>query len=313
MNKNKIIPVLVISIIVLAIVVFYFAASKVSVNDNKDTYEGESYMAALEELDAQKIEAAIRNGGNIILPETPTSENPSGENPSGENPSGENPSEEPTNEDDIPGGVQGEGRIYYVPYYVDRQKADEMADAFADGSISIKEVFGESLFVGDSVITGFHDYYNFQYDVNVVASVGAAMHKHLSENLDKIISLNPEYLIIRYGLNEIDLRDGLLETFITNYRNNLTVLKEKLPYTKIIVLGLTPVTDAAIQKAERLGRVSVYNERIYELCRELKVGYYENTPLFTENFDRYAKDGIHFSKALYDLWMIDFIREMGIY
>ena len=298
MNKNKIIPVLVISVIVLAIVVFYFAASKVSVSDNKDTYEGESYMAALEELDAQKIEAAIRNEGNITLPETPPSENPS---------------EEPTNEDDIPGGVQGEGCIYYVPYYEDRQKADEMADAFADGSISIKEVFGESLFVGDSVITGFHDYYNFQYDVNVVASVGAAMHKHLSENLDKIIGLNPEYLIIRYGLNEIDLRDGLLETFITNYRNNLTVLKEKLPYTKIIVLGLTPVTDEAIQKAERLGRVSVYNERIYELCRELKVGYYENTPLFTENFDRYSKDGIHFSKALYDLWMIDFIREMGIY
>lgn len=59
--------------------------------------------------------------------------------------------------------------------------------------------------------------------------------------------------------------------------------------------------------------VSEYNTRIKAFCQEIGVAYYENSELFISNASLYSKDGIHFSKELYQKWVKDIIRKVGVY
>lgn len=59
--------------------------------------------------------------------------------------------------------------------------------------------------------------------------------------------------------------------------------------------------------------INEYNTRIKSFCQEIGVAYYENSELFISNASLYSKDGIHFSKELYQKWVKDIIRKVGVY
>lgn len=175
----------------------------------------------------------------------------------------------------------------------------------------LKELFANSLFVGDSIMTGFSDF-RLVNSGNVIAHVGSMLDHHLQDNMQTIINYNPKTLILHYGLNEIGEAQHYLDEFITRYTKDLQQLKKALPNTKIIVVGLMPVKQQAIDREARFGRVGAYNDRMKKMCDEIGVNFYMNSELFSSHFDMYNGDGVHFVKKLYLIWMDDFIKEMGL-
>lgn len=320
--KNKIILIfaLILSVpALMAVILLLTGAKTVKV----DTGNGESYMAALENVNVNDIEQEIRNQHTSSVDQTEEdTDNSKDELETTIEETTELPTEAPTSAPDIPvqavepvSLVSEAGFIYsaigsYNPYTFDEAKAAATAEALANGTVSYREVFATSVFVGDSVMDGFDVYMHFPY---TYTEVGASMSKHLPSVIDNIISNYPEYVFIRYGVNEMDVTEEAAANFANKFKSYIRKLKNNLPDTKIIVMGLTPVGPSAIARDNRFANVAMYNAKIKTFCMELGVGFYENSYLFLEHTDLYSKDGIHIQHKMYEIWLRDLVTRMGIY
>ena len=309
----------------------------VDCGNKSDTSDGLGYISELESQDAQYLEHSIAAGNAATTaPNRPTEEatEPSTEDvtdsttqaPTEENTEGttdgdvnEEPTtsepvtQEPTTPAPAPGGdvivVSGQS---VIPYTIDKAMvADTMAQIDA-GTLTYKSLYANSLFVGDSITSGF-DVYSIVNSSNVIAVVGANMNTHLTENLATIVQYNPEYLFVHYGLNEMNPSEAGANAFVAKYKENLTYLKQNLPYTKIIVLALSPVGNAAIEKQNRFTWIPTYNDKVRAMCQEIGVGFHQNDAFFNERMHLYGKDGIHYQPELYRQWIRLITEEMGIY
>ena len=336
--KNKIILLAILILSVPALTAIILLLTGVRTN-NVDTGNGESYMAALDRVNVNDIEQEIRNQHTLAVDETEetteskteeTTETPT-EIPT-ETPT-EIPTESPTEittevpteppvipsnpvQPVIPVSLISEaGYAYsaigsYNPYTFDEAKAQATAAALANGSLDYREVFATSVFVGDSVMDGFDVYMHMPH---TYTEVGASLAKHLPSVIDKVISNYPDYIFIRYGINEMDVTDEAATNFANIFKGYIKKLQANLPNTRIFVLGLTPVGPTALNKSQRFGNVAVYNAKIKTFCMELGVGFYENSYLFLEHTYLYSKDGIHINHELYKIWLRDMVTRLGIY
>lgn len=298
---------LIISVPIITLIVFLLAGVKA---DNANVADGESYMAALKDADINKIEHKINENR-----QTGTSTEPATTAPT--EPVTDSATTAPTNPPETKPASTGDFSYSnigcYIPYSVDADKANAAADSFDGSSVSYRTVFGNAAFVGDSVMTGFDVYMGLPNNVNVFAEVGAFMDKHLPAVIDSVIARYPKYVFIRYGINEMGTTTAEADAFASRYKGYIQKLKNNLPDAKIVVLGIAPVGNAAVAKDSRFGMINEYNTRIKAFCQEIGVAYYENSELFISNASLYSKDGIHFSKELYQKWVKDIIRKVGVY
>lgn len=298
---------LIISVPIITLIVFLLAGVKA---DNANVADGESYMAALKNADINKIEQKINENR-----QTGTSTEPATTAPT--EPVTDSATTAPTNPPETKPASTGDFSYSnigcYIPYSVDADKANAAADSFDGSSVSYRTVFGNAAFVGDSVMTGFDVYMGLPNNVNVFAEVGAFMDKHLPAVIDSVIARYPKYVFIRYGINEMGTTTAEADAFASRYKGYIQKLKNNLPDAKIVVLGIAPVGNAAVAKEARFGMINEYNTRIKAFCQEIGVAYYENSELFISNASLYSKDGIHFSKELYQKWVKDIIRKVGVY
>lgn len=333
MDKTKLIPALIISIAILVLLIITTVVTNINKGNKTNTSEGESYLAALESQDVKKVENNLRDS-DTTNPETTDSQaeettaDKETEAPTDEPGTKPEETEAPTKATEtqpaakpdnnsgtkgsLPAGFYGSNQSCYLPYTVDSDKASAVADKLAAGTISTKEVFKDTLFVGDSIMTGFSDF-ELANKGNVIATVGAFLKPHLENNISTVINYNPKYLVLHYGLNEMSDDGQIMNAFINNYTADIKKLKAGLPSTKIIVCGLMPVKQTAVDAQDRLKMVGTYNERIREMCVELGVAYSEDSQLFVDNSDLYTKDGIHVQRPLYVKWINYLVKEMGIY
>lgn len=298
---------LIISVPIITLIVFLLAGVKA---DNANVADGESYMAALKDADINKIEHKInenRQTGSSTEPATTAPTEPVTE------PATTAPTNPPKTKPAGTGDFSYSNIGCYIPYSVDADKANAAADSFDGSSVSYRTVFGNAVFVGDSVMTGFDVYMGLPNNVNVFAEVGAFMDKHLPTVIDSVIARYPKYVFVRYGINEMGTTTAEADAFASRYKGYIQKLKNNLPDAKIVVLGIAPVGNAAVAKNSRFGMINEYNTRIKAFCQEIGVAYYENSELFISNASLYSKDGIHFSKELYQKWVKDIIRKVGVY
>ncbi|MGN0374975.1 MAG: GDSL-type esterase/lipase family protein, partial [Butyrivibrio sp.] len=274
-------------------------------------------LSRLDEQNVQEIEHSINSAEDTevttpeptspVQPDETTGEPTAPVQPEETTPEPTEPPTEPPTEVFHPSN-----QLCYMPYTMDKNKAAAAVSRLDNGELTVNELFSNSLFVGDSVMSGFSAYHVID-DNNVIANVGANLATHLGENIDTIVGYNPEYLFIRYGLNEMSPYDNDLNKFINTYKEDIRILKERLPYTKIIVVGLSPVLSQAIEAQARFNRIPAYNAAMRQMCTEMGVGYYENSELFLNNAAYYGKDGIHIGKNMYLLWIRNMVEEMGLY
>lgn len=298
---------LIISVPIITLIVFLLAGVKA---DNANVADGESYMAALKDADINKIEHKINENRQTGSSTEPVTTAPT-------EPVTDSATTAPTNPPETKPASTGDFSYSnigcYIPYSVDADKANAAADSFDGSSVSYRTVFGNAAFVGDSVMTGFDVYMGLPNNVNVFAEVGAFMDKHLPAVIDSVIARYPKYVFVRYGINEMGTTTAEADAFASRYKGYIQKLKNNLPDAKIVVLGIAPVGNAAVAKNSRFGMINEYNTRIKAFCQEIGVAYYENSELFISNASLYSKDGIHFSKELYQKWVKDIIRKVGVY
>lgn len=298
---------LIISVPIITLIVFLLAGVKA---DNANVADGESYMAALKDADINKIEHKINENRQTGSSTEPVTTAPT-------EPVTDSATTAPTNPPETKPASTGDFSYSnigcYIPYSVDADKANAAADSFDGSSVSYRTVFGNAAFVGDSVMTGFDVYMGLPNNVNVFAEVGAFMDKHLPAVIDSVIARYPKYVFVRYGINEMGTTTAEADAFASRYKGYIQKLKNNLPDAKIVVLGIAPVGNAAVAKNSRFGMINEYNTRIKAFCQEIGVAYYENSELFISNGSLYSKDGIHFSKELYQKWVKDIIRKVGVY
>lgn len=329
MGNNRRIFVFITLLAIPLIIFICLLMVGVDYGNRQDTTDGLEYISELEDQDTQYLEHSIANqttAGNITEPPTGEITEPGTEGvesdegtttvtPGETEPSTEQgtqpPTEPPTQPSLPPQQIVVEGQSV-KPYAIDTALLQASMSKLDSGSLSYKTLYADSLFVGDSITSGF-DVYGIVNSSNVIAYVGANMNTHLTSNLDTIVQYNPKFLFVHYGLNEMNPSDAGVNSFITKYKENLQYLKSKLPYTKIIVLSLAPVSEGAIQKQNRFTWIGTYNDRMREMCKELGIGFHQNDAFFNERMNLYGKDGIHFSAELYRQWIRLITEEMGLY
>lgn len=117
-------------------------------------------------------------------------------------------------------------------------------------------------------------------------------------------------IYILLGINEIGYE---VQTFIDYYTQMLDAIRAAQPETDIYILGLTPVSQAKSDSSDlfNMTRINSYNEALHQLASD-KGCYYVDLVSALAGSDGYlpaeeTSDGVHFSPAVYKLWL-DYLK-----
>lgn len=180
-----------------------------------------------------------------------------------------------------------------------------------NGKKSLRKVFKNVYFAGDSLIAGLETY-NVLNSKKIFAQVSASLY-HLQDNLENIVSASPRILILHYGINLLGTEQAHLDNFISFYKKLVKQLQKELPDTRIIVSLIFPV-DRSVATAKRFARIPAYNKELKKMCRSLEVEYLDSSSVLKAHKECYGSDGIHQSKAFYEKYWLPFVmRQVGIY
>ncbi len=212
---------------------------------------------------------------------------------------------------DIEKIIRENERIRFEQYGGSTQK--QIRDTLAKlskGETTLRKVFSNTYFVGDSLMNGL-EVYNILNPDRLVTQVSASLY-HLSSNVNKIISANPRIIILHYGVNMISTQKADRDSFISQYTGLINQLKKALPDSRIIVSGLFPV-DRTVATEDRFGQIGVYNKALDEMCTKLGIEFLDSTEMMKSCTDYYGGDGIHLSAGFYsDKWLPFIVESKGI-
>lgn len=168
------------------------------------------------------------------------------------------------------------------------------------GDRSLKEIFASAVIMGDSMALGFAE-----YDVlnasSVVADAGVSL-TDLDEQIKKVKEINPQYIFMTYGLNDVVTTKGDEAKFAEQYKSAVKQIQTELPNTRIFVNSLFTVQSKAAEKEAVYEKIEKYNQALQALCDEQQIGFIDNT-VIVENSD-YEEDGIHLKSPFYPRWAV---------
>ncbi|BFH13988.1 GDSL-type esterase/lipase family protein [Paenibacillus melissococcoides] len=172
---------------------------------------------------------------------------------------------------------------------------------------SVQELFGSSLFVGDSIIGGLTNDDQLP-EANVMGGLGATVQSTL-DNVEEIKIRKPSYVFLSMGQN--DLAEPLEEakkTFLQQYSRLVDRIKELLPATRVYVLSITPVDAASPVGAFRNPQIETFNAALQKMAIEKGVYYIDLAPIFRQHKIQYDEDGSHFTNAFYPI-LLGYLKE----
>jgi len=144
--------------------------------------------------------------------------------------------------------------------------------------------------------------------------IGGFTTSEMLEVIDVMVNdLEPEYVFINIGTNDLNGPDYKKEDLIERYRAILNNIKEHNPDAKIFVLAYYPMCKAVALKNEHMrevikyrdtARVNEANEAVCALAKELKLEFLNlNSGITGENGDvkeEYSIEGMHMYATGYD-------------
>ena len=184
-----------------------------------------------------------------------------------------------------------------------------LSDAAKEGEESSFDPWGyfnDSVIMGDSRAVGF---YVFEYlpENRVLAAAGNTI-QTIDDSLDDLKSINPSYVFLCYGLNDITSgRWASADDWIKDYNSRLKKLKEMFPDTTFVVNSILPTTDKATATNERVKLVPEYAQALKEYCEKNHVLFVDCDDLASNHEDMVDVDGIHYMKTFYPYWAAEMI------
>ncbi|RAT97013.1 GDSL-type esterase/lipase family protein [Brevibacillus sp. Leaf182] len=182
------------------------------------------------------------------------------------------------------------------------QPATTQAPAGSD-----QELFGSSLFVGDSIIGGLTND-DLLPEANVMGGLGATVQSTL-DNIEEITSRKPSHLFLSMGQNDLgEPSEEAKKTFVQKYTQLVDRIRELLPATRVYVLSITPVDAASPFGASMNPQIESFNAALQKMAKEKGIDYIDLAPLFQQHKIQYDEDGSHFTNAFYPI-LLSYLKE----
>ncbi|MEG0109158.1 MAG: GDSL-type esterase/lipase family protein [Lachnospiraceae bacterium] len=172
----------------------------------------------------------------------------------------------------------------------------------------LNERFAGSVILGDSITQGFSEFEVLDSSI-IIADIGVRL-TGVEEELSKAEELNPTYVFLCYGENDVKATKGDTAVFKQQYKNVIERLKQSLPNANIYINSVLPVKQKQIDIEPSYAEVPKYNKTLQELCIEEKVTFIDNTELVQDEF--YESDGIHQMIDYYPIWAKHMAEVAGI-
>ncbi|MGG4453797.1 GDSL-type esterase/lipase family protein [Brevibacillus porteri] len=172
---------------------------------------------------------------------------------------------------------------------------------------SLQELFGSSLFVGDSIIGGLTND-DLLPEANVMGGLGATVQTTL-DNVEEIASRKPSHVFLSMGQN--DLGEPLEEakkTFVQKYSRLVDRIRELLPAARVYTLSITPIDATSPFGASMNPQIETFNAALQNMAKEKGVDYIDLAPIFRQHKIQYDEDGSHFTNAFYPI-LLDYLKE----
>ena len=170
-----------------------------------------------------------------------------------------------------------------------------------NGEVDVWSMFEDYVLLGDSRAVGFY-YYDFLDKSRVLADGGNTI-RNVADHMDEIIALNPSYIYLCYGLNDVSI--GYWTTKEPYAQEMLQVvrgLQEKLPDALVVVSSILPARDPAFQRASKWREIPDYSAAVEAMCKENGIVFVNNDQISAEHADLWGPDGIHLQPAFYNYW-----------
>lgn len=180
---------------------------------------------------------------------------------------------------------------------IQRQK-----EAMNQEDYNVWEHFGNIAMLGDSRTKEFA-HSNFVEYRRVLAEDGDTILK-VDSHLDELRDLNPTYVILQYGGNDIE-NIGVWDTpedYIRVVDEKIALIEETLPDAKVFVQSILPCIEPALSQIERYTWIPDWNDAIRLHCESNGIGYIDVTDAALEHPDCYEPDGMHFTSNFYEYW-----------
>lgn len=176
------------------------------------------------------------------------------------------------------------------------------------GEVSVWSLFEDYFIIGDSRAADFVMLSGLDSS-RIFGQYGATCNT-VPDGLPLAVEKNPAYLFLIFGLNDIRWWDTP-EAFVEVYLEQLDIIHEALPDTKIFVNCIFPCTDPAFDKYSVWHRVPEYNEALRKAIEEDTDSYFVACDDLTDLSPYWRKDGVHFTSDFYELWGIRML--MAVY
>ncbi|SYX84125.1 GDSL-type esterase/lipase family protein [Paenibacillus alvei] len=172
---------------------------------------------------------------------------------------------------------------------------------------SVQDLFGSSLFVGDSIIGGLTND-DLLPEANVMGGLGATVQSTL-DNVEEVASRKPSYVFLSMGQNDLgESPEEAKTTFTQQYTELINRIRELLPAARVYVLSITPVDTALPTNAFVNPQIEAFNADLRKMAKEKGVDYIDLAPIFQQHKIQYDEDGSHFTNAFYPI-LLDYLKE----
>ena len=129
--------------------------------------------------------------------------------------------------------------------------------------------------------------------------------------LDTIKSLNPSYIFLCYGLNDVSI--GYWDTpeeYTAEFVQVMDSLAKAAPKAQIYISSILIARDPAFETSEKWRRIPEFNDALKAMAEEHHYNYVDNTDLCEQYADLWDEDGIHVKKEFYPYWGANLIAEV---
>jgi len=174
---------------------------------------------------------------------------------------------------------------------------------------SMREIFSTSVIMGDSIAEAFSAY-NILHGSSVVAGLGARLDA-VEEEIARVVDINPQFLFLSYGRNDIIMTNGDIDLFLSYYEALLNRLHLELPGTRIFINAIFPVQPTVVENNPLLAYIEEYNQALRGLCEQRQVTFIYNSSWVQPDY--FAEDGIHFQFDLYMMWLARMREVAGLW
>ncbi len=170
-------------------------------------------------------------------------------------------------------------------------------------------LYKDTVVIGDSRVEGVPWVLDASrvFYVRGAHTTSDSMHQKVRE----AAALHPKKALFWMGLNDMGIFGADTAKFIAGYKGLIEEFLNANPGCKIYVQNMTPVGALGIANYSHAVNNEAYNAAIYAMCAECGYTFVDANTYFDQAY--YGKDGLHYSRAYYRLWLQDVTNQMDLW